>query len=94
LYTDVEYPEDCYLMFGKESAGIPEEILAANPTKCVRIPMMEGERSLNLSNAAAILTYEALRQHNFAHLQAEGGAFHDAAIQEQYLEGYHRESGK
>lgn len=72
LYTDVSYEKDCYLMFGKESAGIPEDVLLAHPERCVRIPMAPGERSLNLSNAAAIVTYEVLRQWGFPDLQKEG----------------------
>ena len=59
-------------MFGKESAGIPEEILVQHPEQCVRIPMREGERSLNLSNAVAIALYEALRQLDYAGLEKEG----------------------
>ena len=59
-------------MFGKESAGIPEEILKNNPDTTVRIPMGEGIRSLNLSNSAAIILYEALRQHGFNGLIREG----------------------
>ena len=72
LYTEVSYEEDCYIMFGKESAGIPEEILKNNPDTTVRIPMGEGIRSLNLSNSAAIILYEALRQHGFNGLIREG----------------------
>lgn len=71
-YTDVSYEDGCYIMFGKETAGIPEEILMENKENCVRIPMIENERSLNLSNAAAIIAYEALRQQNFAGLSLEG----------------------
>lgn len=71
-YTDVTYEPDCYIMFGKESAGIPEEILLAYPETAVRIPMLEGERSLNLGNSAAIILYEALRQNHFAQLQRCG----------------------
>ena len=67
-----EEDEDVYIMFGKESAGIPEEILKANPDTCVRIPMIGETRSLNLSNSVAIVLYEALRQHNFAHMNLEG----------------------
>ena len=59
-------------MFGKESAGIPEEILAVHPDRCVRIPMAEGERSLNLSNAVAIALYEALRHTGYAGLEKQG----------------------
>lgn len=61
-YTDVHYEEDCYIMFGKESAGIPEDILVKNQETCVRIPMIGDIRSLNLSNSVAIVLYEALRQ--------------------------------
>ncbi len=76
LYTDVCYEPDCYLMFGKESGGIPEEILKANPTRCVRIPMLGQTRSLNLSNAAAIVLYEALRQNRFSGMKMEGQLHH------------------
>ena len=72
LYTEVTYPEECYLLFGKESAGIPEEILVENADRCVRLPMMPGERSLNLANAAAIMAYEVSRQQGFPGLQREG----------------------
>ena len=61
-YTDVTYEENAYIMFGPESRGIPEEILLDNKETCVRIPMMPGERSLNLSNSVAIVAYEAVRQ--------------------------------
>ena len=71
-YADVRYEDDCYIMFGKESAGIPEEILVEHRGTCVRIPMCPGERSLNLSNAVAIVLYEALRQQGFAGLEGEG----------------------
>ncbi len=71
-YDEVSYEEDCYIVFGKESAGIPEEILVDHRSTCVRIPMMPGERSLNLSNSVAILLYEALRQQHFPGLQGEG----------------------
>lgn len=72
IYTDVQYEEDCYIMFGKESAGIPEEILLENQDTAIRIPMMNGIRSLNLGNSVAIVLYEALRQNGFAHMQMEG----------------------
>ncbi|HIR92510.1 MAG TPA: tRNA (cytidine(34)-2'-O)-methyltransferase [Candidatus Egerieimonas intestinavium] len=72
IYTEVSYQEDCYLMFGKESAGIPEEILLANQEGAIRIPMLEEIRSLNLSNSVAIVLYEALRQQNFAHMRLQG----------------------
>ena len=72
IYTEVSYEEDAYLMFGKESAGIPEEILLENQNTAIRIPMKGDIRSLNLSNSAAIVLYEALRQQNFAHMQLTG----------------------
>ena len=75
IYTEVEYEEDCFIMFGKESAGIPEEILVENRENCIRIPMMEDIRSLNLSNSAAIVLYEALRQNGFKKMQ-KAGALH------------------
>jgi len=71
-YTDVSYEDDCYIMFGKESAGIPEEILVDNEENCVRIPMMGEIRSLNLSNSVAIVLYEALRQNDFKTMNTEG----------------------
>ncbi|MBO5198342.1 MAG: tRNA (cytidine(34)-2'-O)-methyltransferase [Lachnospiraceae bacterium] len=71
-YTDVQYEPDCYIMFGKESAGIPEELLIENPETCVRIPMIGDIRSLNLSNSVAIMLYEALRQGDFASMRREG----------------------
>ena len=64
-YTDVKFEKDCFIMFGKESAGIPEEILLRYKENCVRIPMLEKYRSLNLSNSVAVILYEALRQNNF-----------------------------
>ena len=72
VYTDVSYEPDCYIMFGKESAGIPEEILKDHPEECVRIPMVGETRSLNLSNSVAIVLYEALRQNEFSHMKLEG----------------------
>lgn len=72
VYSDVSYEPDCYIMFGKESAGIPEEILIEHPEECVRIPMIGETRSLNLSNSVAIVLYEALRQNNFDHMRLEG----------------------
>ena len=72
LYTDVQYQQNDYIMFGKESAGIPEEILLQYPQTSVRIPMFEQARSLNLSNAVAVVLYEALRQQNFDGLLKQG----------------------
>lgn len=71
-YTDVKFNDGDYIMFGKESAGIPEEILAADEEHCIRIPMIENERSLNLSNSVAIVLYEALRQNNFNGMMKKG----------------------
>ena len=71
-YTEVSYEDGCYIMFGKESAGIPEEILVENRENCVRIPMIGDIRSLNLGNSAAIILYEALRQNGFAGMETEG----------------------
>ena len=71
-YTEIEYPENSYLIFGKESAGIPEEILKKNLDTTVRIPMLENIRSLNLSNSVAIAVYEVLRQQNFKGLEEQG----------------------
>ena len=72
VYTEVQYEPDCYIMFGKESAGIPEEILVAHEETCIRIPMEPAIRSLNLSNSVAIVLYEALRQQRFASMQLTG----------------------
>ena len=69
---EADYRDGDFQMFGKESAGIPEEILAEAPERCVRIPMREGERSLNLSNAVAIALYEALRHIDYAGLEKQG----------------------
>ena len=72
VYSEVNYESDCYIMFGKESAGIPEEILKEHPDTCVRIPMLGDTRSLNLSNSVAIVLYEALRQNAFDQMKLEG----------------------
>ena len=72
IYSEASYEPDCYIMFGKESAGIPEEILVEHPEECVRIPMIGETRSLNLSNSLAIVLYEALRQNQFDHMKLEG----------------------
>ena len=72
VYTEPEYEPDCYIMFGKESAGIPEEILLDNQENCVRIPMWGEIRSLNLSNSVSIILYEALRQNGFEKMTMQG----------------------
>lgn len=65
LYTDVTYGRDDYLLFGKETAGLPKWLLEKHPKQCLRIPMGKNIRSLNLSNSVAIVLYEALRQQGF-----------------------------
>lgn len=71
-HTDVSYPDNAYLFFGKETAGLPEELLKANPDRCVRIPMQNEARSLNLSNAVAVGVYEVLRQWDYPELLCQG----------------------
>lgn len=72
IYSDINYPDNAYLVFGKETAGLPEDLLYQNPDTTVRLPMISDARSLNLSNAVAIGTYEVLRQWNFPELQEYG----------------------
>ena len=72
VHSDVEYPDNSYLIFGREDKGIPEEILYNNKDNCVRIPMRNNLRSLNLSNSVAIATYEVLRQWDYPELSTEG----------------------
>ena len=72
LYTEVNYEPDCFLMFGKESGGIPEEILCSHPDTAVRIPMIGETRSLNLANSVAVVLYEALRQNGFPGMKLAG----------------------
>ena len=71
-YTEASFEDECYLFFGKETKGLPEDFLQAHYDQCVRIPMHQEARSLNLSNSVAILPYEALRQTGFPGLQGEG----------------------
>lgn len=71
-YADVTYPEDCFIVFGKESYGLKESLLKQHYDNCIRIPMKSERRSLNLSNSVAIIAYEALRQQNFQGLQNAG----------------------
>ena len=71
-YTQAEFQDECYLVFGKETAGLPQSFREANRDRCVRIPMRPDARSLNLANSVAVMTYEALRQLNFPGLSGEG----------------------
>ncbi len=72
VYSDVTYEDDCYVMFGKESAGIPEEILIDHEDTAIRIPMFGDIRSLNLSNSVAVIAYEVMRQRGFDDLNTKG----------------------
>ena len=72
VYTDVSYEPDCYIMFGKESGGIPEEILLEHQEDAIRIPMVGDTRCLNLGNSVAVILYEALRQHGFEGMKTTG----------------------
>ena len=71
-YTEVNYPDGCFIVFGKESYGLSENILKHNYDKCIRIPMNKDARSLNLSNSVAIIAYEAMRQQNIDSLKNDG----------------------
>ncbi len=75
VYCEPAFEEEVYLMFGKETKGIPESLLKQHHDHCLRMPMREGLRSLNLSNAVAIATYEVLRQHQFEGLEKAGKLF-------------------
>ncbi|MDR3644536.1 MAG: tRNA (cytidine(34)-2'-O)-methyltransferase [Clostridia bacterium] len=72
VYSEVSYPETCWLVFGRETAGLPEELLLRNPQTTVRLPMIGESRSLNLSNAVAVGVYETLRQWGFPQLKESG----------------------
>lgn len=76
VYADAVFGENDFIMFGKESGGIPEEILVEYEETCIRIPMLDKIRSLNLSNSVGIVLYEALRQHGFQNMQMEGALHH------------------
>ncbi len=78
-HTQMRYREECCLVFGKETAGLPETLLRANAPNCIRIPMREGARSLNLANSAAVVVYEALRQLGFPGLKTSGPLFRTEA---------------
>ena len=75
-YTELPYPDGCALVFGKETKGLPEELLIKHPEECVRIPMIDESRSLNLSNSVAIAVYEGLRQNGFEGLKSAGELHH------------------
>ncbi|NLG87641.1 MAG: tRNA (cytidine(34)-2'-O)-methyltransferase [Clostridiaceae bacterium] len=72
VYSDIAYPDECFFVFGKETAGLPESLLKENYEHCIRIPMLESIRSLNLSNSVAIVTYEFFRQKGFVNFQKRG----------------------
>lgn len=72
VHSEAEYPDNSYLIFGREDKGLPEKLLYDNPESCVRIPMRNELRSLNLSNSAAIAVYEVLRQWDYPDLSREG----------------------
>jgi len=72
IHSEVEYPDNAYIIFGREDKGLPEELLYKNPANCVRIPMRNELRSLNLSNSVAIAAYEILRQWDYPDLSREG----------------------
>ncbi len=72
-YTDIEYPDNVYLVFGRESVGLPRELLLENADRCLRIPMLGGVRCLNLSNSVAVAVYEVLRQSGFSGFSFDGG---------------------
>ncbi len=72
IYSDVQYSDDCFILFGKETAGLPKELLQENYDKSIRIPMKDNIRSLNLSNSVAIILFEALRQQDFSNMKLEG----------------------
>ncbi|MDR1927751.1 MAG: tRNA (uridine(34)/cytosine(34)/5-carboxymethylaminomethyluridine(34)-2'-O)-methyltransferase TrmL [Oscillospiraceae bacterium] len=78
VYTEINYPKQVYFLFGKETAGLPEALLEAQPERCVRLPMIPEARSLNLSNAAAVAAYEALRQWGYPRLRGASDYFKEA----------------
>ena len=78
IYSDIKFTGSEFILFGRESAGIPEDLLKSNKEHCVRIPMLEGTRSVNLSNAVAIILFEALRQQNFEGLEHYGNLHHSS----------------
>jgi tRNA (cytidine/uridine-2'-O-)-methyltransferase len=79
-YTSVAFESPCWLMFGKETKGLPESLIGAHPERCLRIPMLPQIRSLNLSNTAAVLAYEVMRQWGFPGLESQGNFPHNHTI--------------
>ena len=75
-YADITYPKECFFLFGKETLGLDEELLAHHRSRCIRIPMVSEARSLNLSNAVAVLIYEYYRQQGFDSLMQSGHLHH------------------
>jgi tRNA (cytidine/uridine-2'-O-)-methyltransferase len=80
IHSDFEYPNNAYLIFGREDKGLPESLLCENTERCARIPMRENLRSLNLSNSVAIATYEVLRQWNYPDLATEGKLYYNSEL--------------
>ena len=78
VYTQISYPKDCYIVFGPETRGIPEDYILENMDNSIRIPMKENIRSLNLSNSVSIVAYEILRQFNFLDLETTSKYFDNA----------------
>ncbi len=76
VHSSVSYPDGCYLIFGREDAGLPEELLLQHPKDCVRLPMIDEARSLNLSNTVAVAAYEVLRQWDYPELLSQGQLHH------------------
>ena len=86
-HSDVRYPEDCWLVFGREDAGLPEALLLRHPDRCVRLPIRDEARSLNLSNAVAVGVFEVLRQWDYPALQWQGQLHHTRWEDAQQDEG-------
>lgn len=84
-YSEISFRKDDVLVFGKETKGLPEELLLAHKEDCIRIPMIEEARSLNLSNAVAIVAMEALRQQGFPHLLEKSGCLFKEGVSHEYL---------
>jgi len=92
-YCEAKFEDGDFLVFGRETKGLPEELLAENYEKCLRIPMRADARSLNLSNSVAIVLYEALRQQEFAGLQ-EAGQLHHTEVSDGWRDYLGPKQGK